>query len=171
MQYWQVLPGNSMMRATANELNAHNREIGTYCHLFPLLRQIRDQAGLTNEDLPLDVPEIYYTNLDGKKENDEENSTVVVMEELSSQGFAMIDKHVGSSLEEAEVVLTALANFHALSFMLLRQYKNGDGSYSLPPSIEFVNPEGGLENLVVSTLTSNIPVHIKMLKHFGHEKV
>ena len=159
------------MREAASQLNVYTREIGSYCHLFPLLRQIRDQAGLTNEDLPLDVPEIYYTNLDETKENDEENSTVVVMEELSSQGFAMIDKHVGSSLEEAKVVLTALANFHALSFMLLRQYKNGDGSYSLPPSIEFVNPGGGLENLVLSILTTNLPVHIKMLKHFGHEKV
>ena len=159
------------MREAASQLNVYNQEIGSYCHLFPLLRQIRDQAGLTNEDLPLDVPEIYYTNLDEKKGNDEENSTVVVMEELSSQGFAMIDKHVGSSTEEAKVVLTALANFHALSFMLLRQYKNGDGSYSLPPSVEFVNSEGGLENLVLSILTTNLPVHIKMLKHFGHEKV
>ena len=159
------------MREAASQLNVYNQEIGSYCHLFPLLRQIRDQAGLTNEELPLDVPEIYYTNLDEKKGNDEENSTVVVMEELSSQGFAMIDKHVGSSLEEAKVVLAALANFHALSFTLLRQYTNEDGSYSLPKSIEFVIPEGGMEHVMATMTTTNIPVHIKMLKHFGHEKV
>ena len=159
------------MREAASQLNVYNQEIGSYCHLFPLLRQIRDQAGLTNEDLPLDVPEIYYTNLDEKKGNDEENSTVVVMEELSSQGFAMIDKHVGSSLEEAEVVLTALANFHALSFMLLKQYKNDDGSYSLPPSIDFIIPDSSTADMFVTFLSAYVPVVSKMLKHFGHEKV
>ena len=159
------------MRATANQLNVYNREIGSYCHLFPLLRQIRDQAGLTHEDLPLDVPEIYYTNLDGTKENDEENSTVVVMEELSSQGFAMIDKRAGSSMEEAKVVLAALANFHALSFVLLRQYKKDDGSFSLPPSIEFVIPEAGMVDMFVSFMTEYLPTIAVMLKHFGHEKV
>jgi len=118
----------------------------------------------------LDVPEIYYTNLDETKENDEENSTVVVMEELSSQGFAMVDKRAGSSMEEAKVVLAALANFHALSFVLLRQYKNDDGSFSLPPSINFVIPEAGMVDMFVSFMTEYLPTIAVMLKHFGHEK-
>ena len=171
MQYWQVLPGNPMMRATAGRLQVYRREIGSYCHLFPLLRQIRDQAGLTHEDLPLSVPEIYYTNLDETKENDEESSTVVVMEELSSQGFAMIDKHVGCSTAESKLALTALANFHALTFMLLKRYKNIDGSYSLPPSIDFLFAEEGLETMISNCVTTNLPLYIKMIRHFGHEKV
>ena len=117
------------------------------------------------------MPEIYYTSLDGTKGNGKESSTVVVMEELSSQGFKMIDKHVCCSAEEAKMTLAALANYHALTFMMLRKYQNADGSHSLPPSVESVLHSLDFENMMVSMINSKVPMFVKMIRHFGHNEV
>jgi len=166
----KVLPSNPLLRAAAADFQVYDREIASYCHLHPLLRQIRNEAGLTHEDLALQVPEIYYTSLDGTKGNGKESSTVVVMEELSSQGFKMTDKVAGCSAEEAKMTLAALANYHALTFMMLRKYQNADGSHSLPPSVESVLHSLDFENMMVSMVNSKVPMFVKMIRHFGHNE-
>jgi len=166
----KVLPSNPLLRAGATNFQVYDREIASYCHLHPLLRQIRNEAGLTHEDLALQVPEIYYTSLDGTKGNGKESSTVVVMEELSSQGFKMIDKHVCCSAEEAKMTLAALANYHALTFMMLRKYQNPDGSHSLPPSVDYVLHPYNFKKVVLPILSASVPLYIKMMRHYGHEK-
>jgi len=164
----KVLPSNPLLRAGAKNFQVYNREIASYTHWHPLLRQIRDEAGLTSEELSLDVPEIYYTCLDDTKGAD--NLTVVIMEELSSQGFVMVDKHVCCSVEEAKMTLGALANFHALSFMMLKRYKNADESYSLPSTVDYVLHPHDFKKVVIPILSSKVPLYIKMIRHFGHEK-
>jgi len=166
----KVLPSNPLLRAAAADFQVYDREIASYCHLHPLLRQIRNEAGLTHEDLALQVPEIYYTSLDGTKGKGKESSTVVVMEELSSQGFKMTDKVAGCSAEEAKMTLAALANYHALTFMMLRKYQNPDGSHSLPPSVESVLHSLDFENMMVSMVNSKVPMFVKMIRHFGHNE-
>ena len=69
------------------EQNLYEREISSYCHYFPLLQQIRTEAGLSSTDIPLNVPEIYYSILDQQGNEDGGNVTVLVMEELKSQGL------------------------------------------------------------------------------------
>jgi len=138
----KVLPSNPLLRATALSLGVYSREIATYCHLFPFLRELCEEKGLDAAEIPLKVPEIYHTNLDTTVAGESaESATVLVMEELNFQGFRMVDKRYGCSRDGAREVLSALGNFHALGYVWMRKYKNADGSYSLPQSVEYLfNP-------------------------------
>ena len=136
------MPSNPLLRATALSLGVYSREIATYCHLFPFLRELCEEKGLDAAEIPLKVPEIYHTNLDTTVAGESaESATVLVMEELNFQGFRMVDKRYGCSRDGAREVLSALGNFHALGYVWMRKYKNADGRYSLPQSVEYLfNP-------------------------------
>ena len=69
------------------------------------------------------------------------------------------------------MTLGALANFHALSFMMLKRYKNADESYSLPSTVDYVLHPHDFKKVVIPILSSKVPLYIKMIRHFGHEKV
>ena len=160
------------MRGTAIGFGVYNREIATYCYFHPFLRELRSQKGLSRGDIPLKVPYIYYTNLDtANVDGDEGNSTVLVMEELNSQGFRMIDKRQGCSKEEAMLIMSSLANFHALTHVWLRKHKSTDGSYSLPLSTEYVLKPLNTGNQIVSMVMAAAPTYMQLLQHFGHLEV
>jgi len=165
----KVLPRNVLLRMGATSQKLYNREIASYCHFHPLLREIRSEAGVDKKDIPLNVPEIYYTNLD-ETEGESDNLTVLVMEELNAQGFRMVDKTVGCTAEEARLTLSTLANYHALSIMLLKKYKNDDGSYSLPESMQYALTPVQFTVECGSMLSNALPTYIQMIKHLGHEK-
>ena len=156
----------------AESLKVYDREISAYCFFHPLLRQIRDKAGLTSEDVPLNVPEIYYTNLEESQAIGEgKSSTVLVMEELCSQNFKMTDKSVGSSKEEVELTLSTLANFHALSLMLLRQYRNAEGTVSLPESIQYAAGNADMSQIFLKLVSKSAKLCADMLRHLDYKEV
>ena len=99
------------------------------------------------------------------------SSTVIVMEELSSQGYRMIDMCQGCSREEVMLTMSTMANFHALTHMLMREHRNADGSYSLPPSIEYVRHPVNLKDLLISIVSTTVPVLSQMMQHLGHDEV
>ena len=161
-----------MLRSTAIEFGVYDREIATYCYFHPFLRELRSQKGLARGDIPLKVPYIYYTNLDtANADGDEGNSTVLVMEELNTQDFKMIDKRQGCSKEEAMLIMSSLANFHALTHVWLRKHKSTDGSYSLPLFTEYVLKPLNTPKLMVSMAMAVAPTYLQMLQHFGHLEV
>jgi len=167
----KILPNNPLLRMGAESMKVYDREIASYCHFHPLLRQIRDKAGLTAEDLPLSVPEIYFTNLEESQAIGEgKSSTVLVMEELCSQSFKMTDKSVGGSKEEVELTLSTLANYHALSLMLLRQYKNADGTVSLPESIQYAVGNVGMCQMFQKLALKSAEDCILVLRHLDYKE-
>ena len=113
----------------------YDREIGCYRHLHALLKQLRAAAGVTDAEVPLDVPELYYANLKGESET---GDTVLVMENLKIQGYEMSDKLVGCTYEQANVTLTALANYHSLSIAFMRTLATSSGDYQLPENLKFI---------------------------------
>jgi len=161
-----------VLRAGAMSFGVYSREIGSYISFFPALREMMSQHGLTSDDILLKVPRICYTNLDtSEAAGQAESSTVLVMEELSSQGFRMQDKRQGCTKKEAMMTLAALANYHALSHTWLKKFKNQDGSYSVPSSVEYLLKPINLRNIIESVLAINVPIFTRMLQHHGHHEL
>jgi len=164
----KVLPSNPLLRAEAMNFNVYSREIATYCYLHPFFREMRLEKGLEAAEIPLKVPEIYHTNLDTTVAGESaESATVLVMEELNFQGFRMVDKRYGCTREGAMEILSALGNFHALSCTWLKKHKNADGSYSLPPSVDFILTPMDFKDLIVGMFRTTWSNSIKVLQHFG----
>ena len=113
-----------------------------YSHFFDILKNIREDSGCTSAEIPLNVPEAYYTYLGGK----DTPGVVISMEELKYQGYGMVDKHTGSDVAHAKVVLTSLAHYHALTIAFLRKHSTSDG-HQLPASAEFLNESAAFEKL------------------------
>ena len=130
------------------------------------------QHGLTSDDILLKVPRICYTNLDtSEAAGQAESSTVLVMEELSSQGFRMQDKRQGCTKEEVILTISALANYHALGHTWLKKFKNQDGSYSVPSAFDFAMHPMDIDDVMYGMLTKTITTFAKLLEHLGHHDV
>ena len=153
----------------AESQKLYDREIAVYQHLHPMLRQLRTEAGLTNDDIPLNVPEVYYTNLDSTSGQD--NCTVLVMEELKSQGFKMTDKRDGAPMEAAKLTLMSLANYHALTIMLLKKHKNQDGSYSLPSCLDYIYEKFMFAEKGPEMISNAMPMYLQLIRKQGHAEV
>lgn len=121
----QVLPHNQMMFLSAQAMRLHTREIAVYQYFHPKLRELRKKAGFKEDEVPLNVPEIYFTKLD-EEGTSGENTTVLVMQELKSLGFTMRNKEEGCSFNEAQQVLGSLANYHALTMALIAEYRSAE---------------------------------------------
>jgi len=89
------MPKNPFMRASAVSQRLYNREVGIYEKFHSLLRNLRTEKSLRDEEVPLNVPHIYYTNLSADEAEDA--PSVLVMEDLKIQGFYMVDKMVSYS--------------------------------------------------------------------------
>lgn len=83
----------------------------------------------------------------------------------------MVDVQDGCTEEEARLTLSTLADYHALSIMLLRKYKNPDGSYSLPESLQYALKPVWFCEVVPTMVSKNMSKFIDLMKHFGHEEV
>lgn len=155
------------MRPYATNFKMHNREIGMYGGLFPALLKLRDEAGLSAEDIPLDVPESYYVHLD-----EAETGTAMVIEELTMRGFTMLDKFIGPDVEHVKVALTTLANYHALTNAFLRKYATPDGeTVTYPPSVEFLRQPSPLELYTVDMVKPTFDGAIELMRLMDSEEV
>jgi hypothetical protein len=164
------MPSNIFLKASAVSQRLYDREVGIYNQFHPLLRKFRSDVGLNYSDVPLNVPDIYYTNLfttsDGRgKEN---CPIVLVLEDLQSQGFSMADKRVGCTFQEAQATLTTLASYHALSIAVTRQWKTSSGDYALPEQLSFVREGTLFDAKGCEMLGTTVPIYIEIMRKMGH---
>lgn len=137
--YQQILPSNSLAREFASSSGAHQREISMYTKFFDSLRLIREEKSLSEDDLPLDVPHVYYTNMEGRV-NDEidGSSTCILMEDVAATGYRMVDKYAGCDDSHVRLSLSSLAHYHALSIASLNKWRDQDGKIVLPDQAQFL---------------------------------
>ena len=165
------MPVNPLLRSSALLQKLYDREIGVYCHLFPALRKLRAQAGLSNVEVPFDVPDIYYVSLQrSSAEYGVERPAVLVMEDLRIQEFQMVDKRVGCSYEQAKATMTTLANFHALSIALVRQWKTSTGQLALPEHLQFLKQKAKFDEMGPTLAAINLPVFHEVMRRMGHRE-
>lgn len=159
-----------MLYQGATSQGVYPREIAAYEVLHPMLRELRDKARVKPDRLPLAVPEIYHSLIDEKGQV-RANATAVVMEDLSCQGYRMIDKKIGANFDEVMLTLEALANYHALTVALVRQWRNQEGKIETPESLKFVENPLSFQDMVYDMMAATMPMYLDMLKHFGKNEV
>ena len=161
------------MREAAYASRVHHREIDMYRNFFDVLRQIRADAGVTADQIPLEVAETYYVHMEEivKGQTDGSN-TAVVIENFKSQGYGMIDKYEGADYEHANVALVTLAHYHALTITFVRKYAATDGqTISYPPEAEFLAEKTIFDVGAKDMISPWIQTHIDMLKLLNRHDV
>jgi hypothetical protein len=136
---YQVLPSNLMLRLAAYESRTHHHEMHMYLHFFSLLQGMH--AG---QQIPLDIPSIYYVNIEEIIPGETDGSgTCIVLEDLSTQGYCMSDKFGGADYRHCHLALTSLAHYHALTMSAVRKWKDPstDELSNLPESVKFLVKE------------------------------
>lgn len=146
------------------------REKAAYEVLHPMLRELRDKARVKPDRIPLAVPAIYHSLIDEQGQC-RANATAVVMEDLSCLGYKMLDKKIGANSDEVMLTLEAMANYHALTIALVRQWRNQDGQIEAPESLKFVESPLSFQDMIHDMLGATMPHYIDMLKHYGREQV
>ena len=134
-----MLPSNLVLRQAAYESRTHHHEMHMYLHFFSLLREM--YAG---QQIPLDIPDIYYVNIEEIIPGETDGSgTCIVLEDLSTQGYCMSDKFGGADFQHCQLALTSLAHYHALTMSALRKWKDpATGELSnIPPTAKFLMQE------------------------------
>ena len=151
-------------------LKIHNREIAMYGGLFPQLQKLKNEAGLSADQVPLDVPNSYYVNVD---ENDGTGTgTVIVMEELKGPGFVMVEKVNGCDFEHAKLSLTSLAHYHALTIAFLRKHVTREGETVVYPSVvDFLNQPSPNEMMPIELIKGPFENSVKLMNLVGRHDV
>lgn len=136
---------------------------------------MKEDKGLKDLDLPLNVSDAYYVNLtvneDGKNYA---NSTTVVLQELKSRGYGMnslASTPAGIDLDHAKAAMQTFANYHALSIARLRQLKKVDGTYNLTPASQCFRQDPHVFHPANVYRTVILPSISKVLKHFDQIEV
>lgn len=123
--------------------------------------------------VPLNVPEIYFTKLD-EEGTSGENTTVLVMQELKSLGYTMRNKEDGCSFDEARQVLGSLANYHALTMALIAEYRSADDEkklMALPEQLQVVTALPVIHQNYDKVVAASLPTFVAMMKELKHEEV
>ena len=160
------------MFLSAKAMKVYHRESAVYRDLHSILRQIKSKAGVRDDEIPIIAPEFYHYYLDDVGESGV-NGTMVVMEDLKTLGYRMVNKKVGCTVEEAMLTLTALANYHALTIALVRSLRNPDDKKNLkmPQELEFINESFLFLDKAFDMLGTSIPSIVQVLKTLKHKEV
>jgi len=135
----KILPTNTLMRDFAYNSGSHQREMSMYTEFFDLLCDLRSEKGVSNIDLSIDVPHVYYTYLEEKVDNEIDGSgTCILMEDVVASGFRMVDKHGGCDDDHVRLTLRSLSKYHALTISGLKKWKNEDGKVIYPEEAQFL---------------------------------
>ncbi len=165
---FQILPVNKLLRQAASFMKVHDREIGMYGFLFQNLQKVREEAGLSANDIPLDVPESYYVHV-GEVDDTE---TVIAIEELKGQGYVMADKMTGLDPHHVKLALSSLAHYHALSIAFLRKHVAADGeTWALPSGLQFLNEPSPYEQTPPEMMESFMKNSVDLMRLLGREDV
>lgn len=165
------MPKNSFAFMVVMAMKLPERETNVYNHVLQsLLLKVRSEAGVTAEEVPLNVPVLYYGHWD-ETEPMGSNMTAVVVQDLKPLGFHMADKQVGLTLEEAKLALETMAHYHALSLALVEKFRNPDGSFTLSDDIKFLSEGPSFHQQMAEMMKTFLPQMIEMMKRMGHQEV
>ena len=161
-----------MLFLSAQSMKVYNREISVYRDLHSVVRQIRSKAGVRDDEIPICAPYFYHSHLD-EVSGSGVNATMVVMEDLKTLGYRMVNKKVGCTVEEAMLTLTALANYHALTIALVRSLRNPDDKKNLkmPQELEFINEEVMFLERLHDMIAAPLPTFVEVLKTLKRHEV
>ena len=172
IEFFQVLPSNPYLRQAATLGGVYNREIAMYTDLFPLIENERQCNALEQDEIPLDVAKPYYVQKQTNNSEPNGATTVVVLEELKSQGFKMADKMKGADYNHAAMALTSLANYHALTLHFLRKYTGPeDGKLLLPEQALFLKEKTFFDSMPIEMRRRYFAPHIELMQKLGHQEV
>lgn len=130
----KIAPEDSIIRDQINANDLFKNETLIFNQLLPKLREIQEKFGVPVEDL-FKYPICYGTN-------DELTNEIILLEDLETRDFQMLDKTTPLTNEAVRLILRDLANFHSLSFVL----KNKD-------PVLFNNFMGTLVNSMINEKT------------------
>ena len=160
------------MQNMALQTKVYDREIDMYRTLFDQLRQVRQEADLNEDELPIDVPTVYYVNLEEKKKNVADGlNTCVLLEDLKAAGFEMADKYQGCDEAHVRVALRSLANYHALGIAAIKKWKGQDAELNLPPDVSFMLQKSVAETVSKDDTVSWLGGVVDMFKEEDREDV
>ena len=166
--FFQILRSSIAFRGKVSSFKMHYREADMYDKYFQLLRELRCNSDSLTDQIPLDVPDLYFVSKAGK----DEAETVLVIEDLMSSGYAMIDKTQGSDLKHANVALTSLAHFHALAIAFLRQHFEPESQKVVyPPGAEFLYTSSPFDLFPMDMVQPYIEATIQLMQALGREEV
>lgn len=112
----KLQPTSSVRQEQSNSGIMFEREVFVYNRLLPLLVRLQRHHKLTEETGFYSFPKCYVAAMDVF--NDE---SLIIMEDLRSEGYAVMDKSKPFGLEEATLFVQQLGKFHGLSFVLREQ--------------------------------------------------
>lgn len=168
MLFFKIHPSNLAMREWTVAMKIQNRETAMYSSLFQYVQRLREESGCTAEQIPLNIPELYYF----QSEDGDQTVAVVVMEELKYQGYVMLDKHAGSDYQHVKVALSGLAYYHALTIAFLRKNLNSDGrTVDYPSGTEFLDHPFGLDLTPIKVRYPWMEAIIGLMQLFGRDDV
>ena len=138
---------------------------------LPHLESIRTSNGLDEHSIPINTAGCYYVNL-VEKEGEEgyDNDTAVVIEELKSKGFSMVEPSRCHDLHHTQLAMRTYANYHALSIAGLRKWKTADKSYSLPSSLDVFSKTPYYVHPPIVYGSMVLPNYSRVLRHFKQEE-
>ena len=161
-----------MLFLSAQSMKVYNREIAVYRDLHSVVGQIRFKAGVRDDEIPICAPYFYHSHLD-EVSGSGVNATMVVMEDLKTLGYRMVNKKVGCTVEEAMLTLTAIANYHALTIALVRSLRNPDDDKSLlmPDNLRSIIEGYAFIDMGFEVLGKILPTIVEALKILNHKEV
>ena len=156
-----------MMFLSAQDMKLHKREMLVYEHFHPLLR---DLANSVVGNIQLNAPDAYFWRLDETGAFGA-NTTLLVLQDLKESGFKMVNKKIGCTADEAQITLTALANYHALSAAFLAPYVIDGQVTGLPEVLQPIVETPSWFNNMYDLMAVNVNTYTDLLKKLNQPEV
>jgi len=106
----KIMPKQHKNSELMNKFNIFENEISFYTEIAPDLLKFLNDNGI--EDVEFDIPKVLFA------ENSEDEGAMIILEDVSEQGYAQArDEHGGRylTLEKAGLAIDAIAKIHAAS--------------------------------------------------------
>ncbi|KAJ9592870.1 hypothetical protein L9F63_015448 [Diploptera punctata] len=116
----KLVPESPFLRKVFNIEITFNKEVRAYTLVAPEFHKLQKEKGIPENEM-LDVFPKYYGSRSNKQDDinkEADDSAVLLMENLKSSGYEIGDRRKGFNLEHMELVLSKLAQFHALGVAL-----------------------------------------------------
>ncbi|KAJ9589470.1 hypothetical protein L9F63_017331 [Diploptera punctata] len=116
----KLVPESPFLRKLFNIETTFNKEVRAYTLVAPEFHKLQKEKGIPESEM-LDVFPKYYGSRSNKQDDinmEADDSAVLLMENLKSSGYEVGDRRKGFNLEHMELVVSKLAQFHALGVAL-----------------------------------------------------
>ncbi|KAJ9592871.1 hypothetical protein L9F63_015449 [Diploptera punctata] len=116
----KLVPESPFLRKAFNIEITFNKEVRAYTLVAPEFYKLQKEKGIPENEM-LDVFPKYYGSRSNKQDDinmEADDSAVLLMENLKSSGYEIGDRRKGFNLEHMELVLSKLAQFHALGIAM-----------------------------------------------------